>query len=69
MLVLGDCFDLGYVELQDQWLNFQRVFSGTELMLLKGQTVLISFQGWTNATNPSTAWVDDVSFKVTGVSP
>ena len=69
VLVLGDCFDLGYVELQDQWLNFQRVFSGTELMLLKGQTVLISFQGWTNATNPSTAWVDDVSFKVTGVSP
>jgi len=68
VLAPGDCFDLGYVELQDQWINLQHVFTGTELMPLKGQTVLVSFQGWTNATNPSTAWVDDVSFKVTRAS-
>ena len=69
VLVGVDCFELYYVEPKEQWLNFQRVISGTELAPLLGQTVLMSFQGWTNATNPSTVWVDDVSFKVTAVGP
>jgi len=64
VLVSVGCFEL-YLEPQEQWINFQRVISGTELTPLLGQTVLVSFQGWTNATNPSTAWVEDVSFKVT----
>lgn len=66
VLALVDCPELGYVEPKDQWINFpQHVFTGTELAPLLGQTVLVSFQGLTNATNPSTVWVDDVSFKVT----
>ena len=60
------CYELYLVDPQEQWLNFRRVISGTELAPLLGQTVLMSFQGWTNATNPSTIWVDDVSFHVTG---
>jgi len=59
------CYELYLVDPQEQWLNFRRVISGTELAPLLGQTVLVSFQGWTNATNPSTIWVDDVSFHVT----
>lgn len=62
------CYDL-YLEPQEQWLNFQFAISGTDLTPLLGQTVLVSFQGWTNAANPSTAWVDDVSFKVTETGP
>lgn len=58
-----------YLEPQDQWINFQYVLTGTELTPIMGQTVLVSFQAWTNATNPSTVWVDDVSFKVTGANP
>jgi hypothetical protein len=58
-----------YYEPQGQWISFQRVITGTELTPLSGQTVFVSFQGWTNATDPSTAWVDDVSFKVTRTGP
>jgi hypothetical protein len=62
------CYDL-YTQPQNQWLNFQSVISGADLTPLLGQTVFVSFQGWTNATNPGTAWVDDVSFKVTATGP
>jgi hypothetical protein len=58
-------YDL-FTQPQNRWLNFQHMFTGTELTPLLGKTALVSFQGWTNATNPSTAWVDDVSLKVTG---
>jgi hypothetical protein len=59
-----------YLEPQDQWLNnLQLVISGTDLTPLLGQRVLVTFAARTNATDPSTAWVDDVSFKVTGVGP
>jgi len=58
-----------YLEPQDQWVNLQYVLTGAELAPLLGQTVLVSFQAGTNATNPSTVWVDDVSFKVTGTNP
>lgn len=64
VLVPVVCFDL-YNQPQDQWLNFHDKFTSAELAPILGQTVLVSFQGWTNATNPSTVWVDDVSFKVT----
>ena len=62
----GECPALYLLEPQDQWLNnLQLVVSGTDLTPLLGQRVLVLFAGGTNATNPSTAWVDDVSFKVT----
>lgn len=66
--VVGDifaCYDLYYAEPKNQWLNGQLVFTGADLTPLLGQTVFVAFSGWTNATDPSTAWVDDVSFKVT----
>jgi photosystem II stability/assembly factor-like uncharacterized protein len=59
------CYDLYYVEPKEQWLPGQLVITGADLTPLLGQTGAVSFSGWTNATNPSTAWVDDVSFKVT----
>lgn len=63
VLVSVGCATL-YYEPQGQWLNFQHVISGTELAPLLGESVLLAFQGWTNATNPSTVWIDDVSFSV-----
>jgi subtilisin family serine protease len=68
VLVSVGCPEL-YLEPQDQWINLQHVFTGAELTPLLGQTVWVSFQGCTDATNPSTVWLDDVSFKVTGASP
>ncbi len=63
VLVSVACFDL-YAQSQNQWLNLQSVIDGAALTPLLGQTVLLSFQGWTNAAGLSTVWVDDVSFKV-----
>ena len=68
VLVDFGCPEL-YLEPQDQWINFQHVISGSELTPIVGQAVLVSFQGWTDAADPSTAWVDDVSFKVSAASP
>lgn len=59
------CYGLYDVEPKGQWLNDQLVFTGADLTPLLGQTVFVLFSGRTNATNPSTAWVDDVSFRVT----
>jgi hypothetical protein len=67
-VLAGDCLPL-YLEPQDQWLNSQLVITGTELTPLLGQTVYVAFSVLTNATNPSTAWVDDASFKVTTPGP
>jgi Subtilase family len=65
----GDCLALSALA-QNQWINFPYVISGSELALLLGQpTVWVSFQVGTDATNPSTVWVDDVSFKVTATGP
>lgn len=64
-VLLGiDCLDL-YAQPQNQWTNYQYAISGAELTPILGQTVFVSFQGWTDATNPGTVWVDDVSFQVT----
>ncbi len=64
----GECQSV-YLMPENQWLNLQLVVSGTDLTPLLGQTVLVAFDVFTNATNPSTAWVDDVSFKVTRAGP
>ncbi|MGD9101642.1 MAG: S8 family serine peptidase, partial [Anaerolineae bacterium] len=52
------CYDL-YYELQDQWLSDQLVFTDANLTPLLGQTVFVTFLARTNATGPSTVWVDD----------
>jgi hypothetical protein len=64
----GYCLPL-YELTQNQWVNGQLVISGTDLTPLLGQTAFVAFDVFTNATNPSTVWVDDVSFKVTGIAP
>jgi hypothetical protein len=64
VIVSAGCPELS-LEPQGQWVNFQQSFTGTGLTPLLGQTVWVSFQGWTDAANPSTVWLDDVSFKVT----
>ena len=71
--LIGDyavCYDLYYVEQKDQWLkSHPLVISGADLTPLLGQAVLVSFRGWTNATKPSTVWVDDVSFMAARAGP
>jgi hypothetical protein len=62
------CYDL-YYELQDQWLSDQLVFTDANLTPLLGQTVFVTFLARTNATGPSTVWVDDVSFRATTAGP
>ena len=55
---------------QNQWLNDrQLVISGDDLTPLLGQKRLVAFNVFTDGTNPGTAWVDDVSFKMTGTGP
>ncbi len=64
VLVPVACYAL-HEQPQNEWLNGHQMFTGSELAPLLGQSVYVSFQGWTNSTNPSTAWVDDVTFRVT----
>ena len=68
-MLYGICYPLSTVEPQNEWIKVHHVISGAELATLVGEAVFVSFNAHNNAANPSTVWVDDVSFKVTRTNP
>lgn len=64
-LINGSYCDDLYDTTQGQWINVQHTLSGADLTPLLGQTVLVWFYVQTNATNFSSAWVDDTALNVT----
>jgi len=65
----GGYFSLSTVEPQNKWIELHHVISGAALAPMLGEIVFVSFNAHNNAANPSTVWVDDVSFEVTGTGP
>ena len=64
-VLYGSCLFLNQVDPQNRWIQIHLVIRDVELAPLLGQTVYMSFNTHNSATNPSTAWVDDVSLMVT----